>query len=107
MRHNEEDAEFKMNKTQFDLATKGSRLSKKNLMIAYKVLVENIPRTEVLKSEGSHKQSLSRVINTVESRLSAILEKNNLTVIELIVSKDQVKEAEENERILVSKISGK
>lgn len=107
MRRDEEDAEFKMTNTQFDLATKGSRLSKKNLMIARMVLVDKIPRTEVIKSEEIQKQNLSRLINTVETRLNEILEKNDLTVVELIVSKDMVKEAEENERALVSNILGK
>ncbi len=104
MRIDDEQTQIIMNHNQFQLAIKGSRLSEKNIKIAYSVLVENIPRVDILETEDLSKQALSNIIQSVEANLKKQLEKHDLVVVEHFIPRDQLILEDQQEKDLISSI---
>ncbi len=100
----EEQSQLLMNDIQFQLAIKGSRLSDKNIKIAYSILVEDVPRADVLTSEGLTKQSLSKIIQSVETNLKKQLDKHDLVAVEHIIPRDKLTFEDRQEVELITRI---
>ena len=104
MSTDDEQTQILMNHNQFQLAIKGSRLSEKNIKIAYSVLVENVSRGDITDTEKLSKQTLSIIIMSVEANLKKQLDANGLSMVEHFIVNDAVSAEDRKEKALIGRI---
>ncbi len=88
----------------FDLVARKSRLSKKNVAIAKRILVEKIPRRKLVVEEGMTRQMIHKIIKSFEKDAENILESHKLTIIEVVVNDQQKASIESDENDLINQI---
>ncbi len=99
-----DDAILPMHAKQFELAVKGTKLTKKNIVCARKVLVDQKTRAEVCEEENLNKQRLGQIITVVINNFKKQLDENGLHVIELVVDDKQKLKNETEEDTLLTRL---
>ena len=88
----------------FTLVASRSRLSPKNIDIARRVLVDKESRMSVVEDEGMTRQMLFKVLKSLNKDAQALLDSNELSVVEIIVDNSKRGSLEKYEDLLLSKL---
>ncbi len=96
-----------MNNDQFLFAVKGTRLSKKSIAIARRILVDKEERSIVIEDEGLTKQRLSTISLTVEKNYHYQLAKHNMFHVEVVVDESTKKALMDKEKKILKSILAK
>lgn len=93
-----------MTPLQWELATAGVRITKKNLEIMRRILVDGQAPGDVAKNAGVGRDKISKWRARIISNYQAILEQNNLVCREVVLTKKDDKELSKKEKALVRQI---